>query len=139
MTRLLAFMTLCFAASTSHAGEGKECVRTKVADAYDDGWQMRRAGEAAIAFGRTAPMKATLLKDQSYRVVTCSSEDITELDVLIYDKKGNLIVRDEQDGNAPNLGYTPERTGLHYIVFYVRDASSRDAPGSVGWAVLHGE
>ena len=138
MTRALTLFVLLYT-TTGHAGPGKECVRNQIADSYDEGWQLRRAGEEAIAFGRTAPMRATLLKGRTYRILTCSSEDITELDVLIYDKQGTLITRDEQDGNRPNVGYTPDRTGLHYVVFYVRDATSREEPGSVGWAVLHGD
>jgi hypothetical protein len=124
-------------APQAQASEEQDCIRTRTYDAYEEGWKIRATSETTLALGHTEHLKTTLIKGRQYRVITCSDSGVKELDVILYDKKGNILTRDQQEGPTPSLVHQTTANGLHYLVLYLRDADDREAPQNVAWALLH--
>ncbi len=141
MTRpALALAALSLLAPVAHAKKDtEECLRTKIWDTYGDGWAVRTSAEAEVGYGKTQFYKVSLLKGRAYRVLTCANDGVKNLDVLLYDKEGQVLARDETVDADPVLAYTPQRTGIYYVVLYLRDATDRDAPQKVSWALIHND
>lgn len=140
MTRqALVFATLLLA-TPAHAKKGTDdCLRTKIWDTYGDGWAVRTSTDADLGFGKTQFYKVSLLKGRAYRVLTCAEEAVKNLDILLYDKDGQVLARDETMDRDPTLAYTPQKTGIYYIVLYMRDAKDPDATTNTSWALIHND
>lgn len=126
------------AAAPAFAADGAEdCVRTKVWDSYSDGWQVRASASARLAFGKTHHYRVSMLKGRTYRVVSCGERNVKNLDVLVYDADGNVVKRDETTDREPTFSYEPDKTGVYYLVLYVRDASDRAKQNDVAFSLVH--
>lgn len=138
MIRLFALaLALAYATPTRAAKVSDDCLRTKIWDSYGDGWQVRASTSTEIAFGYTHFYRVSLLKGRTYRVITCAGENVTNLDVLLYDHEGRVVLRDESEDREPNVIYKPERTGVHYVLLYVRNAVAKTELEDVSVAIIH--
>lgn len=117
--------------------EPAACLRTRIWDTYTDGWAIRTSADTSVAFGRTKFYKVSLLKGRAYRVLSCADEAATNLDILLYDKDGAVLARDDSTTAQPTLAYTPERSGVYFVVLYLRDATERTAEIDASWALIH--
>ena len=114
-----------------------ECLKTKIWDRYGEGWQIRASAGADLALGETKYYRVTLLKGQRYQVITCADDNVTDLDILLYDNKGILIHRDETTDREPVLSYESHATGTYYAVLYLRALESDAQPGHASMALIH--
>lgn len=127
--------------SSSPALAGKkaadECLKTKIWDRYGDGWQIRASSGSDLALGKTKYYRVTLLKGQRYQVITCADEAVTDLDILLYDNRGELIHRDETIDREPVLAYEAPDTGVYYVVLYMRALKDPSATAHASMALIH--
>ena len=136
---LALFTALTLGLSAHARGPTDDCLRTKVWDTYGEGWSVRASTEVELEFGKTRFYKVTMLKGRAYRVVTCAEDQVKNLDVLLYDKDGAVLARDQTTDREPVLAFTPEKTGVYYVVLYLRDLENRDAHAGASWALLHSD
>ena len=141
MNRLLLLsIAACTLATSAQAKDPTmDCLRTKIWDTYNEGWSVRSSSDAEVGFGQTSFFKVTLLKGRAYRVLSCAEDGVIDLDLLLYDKQGAVIARDDTQDREPTLAYTPEKTGTYYVVLYLRDLEDRAAEPSVAWGLLHAD
>ncbi|NCG18563.1 MAG: hypothetical protein GWP91_06080 [Rhodobacterales bacterium] len=141
MHRTLFALTFC--ALSTQAAQAKspvdDCLRTKVWDTYPEGWSVRATSETQVEFGGTQFFKATLLKGRNYRVLTCAEEGVKDLDVLLYDKDGQVVERDQTQNREPMLSFSPDKTATYYIVLYLRDTHDKTKPAAAAWSLLHAD
>ncbi|MCA9569795.1 MAG: hypothetical protein KC656_18250 [Myxococcales bacterium] len=123
------------ALATEKAAE--ECVQTKVWDAYADGWGVRTLTSTTLQPGKTRNYLVTLYAGNEYRIETCGDEAVTNLDVLLYDTEGNVLVRDQTDDRQPSFTYKPESTSTFYVVVYLRGVKEKSTDAGVGMAVVY--
>lgn len=128
---------LLLSAPAGAAKLADDCLRTKVWDRYGDGWQVRASTSTEVGFGHTHYYRVSMLKGRTYQVVTCAEDNVGNLDILLYDNKGEVITRDDSGDREPTLSYEPGRTGVHYVVLYVRDAEDRGRDNDVSVALVH--
>ncbi len=134
---------LVFSALTAQSALAKspvdDCLRTKIWDTYQEGWSVRATSEADVPFGGTKFFKATLLKGRNYRVLTCAEEGVKDLDVLLYDKDGKVVERDQTQNREPMMAFSPDKTGTYFIVLYLRDAEDKSKAAAAAWTLLHAD
>lgn len=138
------FAALAMAASialapAAHADEAEasECLRTKVWDGYGDGWAIRTMTSTELESGKTRSYLVSLYADNEYRISTCADAQAKNLDVLIYDTEGNIVVRDETEDREPSISFKPPATGTYYVVLYLREPAKEATSAGVAMAVVY--
>jgi hypothetical protein len=117
--------------------DAESCLRTKVWDGYAEGWGVRTMTSTSIPDGRTRNYLVTLYEGNEYRIQTCADEEIKNLDLLLYDTRGNVIARDTTDDRQPEVAFKPTATGTYYIVLYNRQAAKPGETGGAAMAVVY--
>jgi len=141
VTRLavLALAASAFVATPASADEteASSCLRTKVWDGYGDGWAIRTMTSTELEAGKTRSYLVSLYADNEYRITTCADAGATNLDVLIYDTEGNIVVRDETTDREPAIDFKPSASGTYYVVLYLREAAEGADKAGVAMAVVY--
>ncbi|TNE85802.1 MAG: hypothetical protein EP330_24510 [Deltaproteobacteria bacterium] len=114
--------------------DGEDCVRTKVWDAYGDGWHIRTLTSTTLANGATNSYLVTVYQGNEYKFEACGDDAASNIDLLLYDLDGNVVHRDDTENKEPTLTLKPETTTTYYLVVYARKTSG-DA--GVGVAVTY--
>jgi len=137
--RMIALLPLLFLMTTAHATktEAEECIYAKVSDQYANSWQLRTRSSAELNYGGTRHYQATLLKGQSYQVLTCADSNVRDLDILLYDSKGEIILRDSLDNREPVLEFIPAATGTYFVTLYVRNMVDYTKDSNVAFALMY--
>ncbi|MBN2798849.1 MAG: hypothetical protein JXX28_06835 [Deltaproteobacteria bacterium] len=140
MTRFLSLLVLGLTLSSSALAdeEGAEtCVRTKVWDGYADGWGIRTLTSTTLAPNATRNYLVTLYKGNEYQITTCGDEGVQNLDVLLYDLNGNVVLRDDTADREPKLYFQPTETSTYYIVLHARELKTGATGAGVSMAVVY--
>lgn len=114
--------------------DGEDCVRTKVWDAYGDGWHIRTLTSTTLASGATNSYLVTVYQGNEYKFQACGDDKVNNLDILLYDLDGNVVHRDDSASSEPALLLSPETTTTYYLVVYARETTG---DGGVGVAVTY--
>jgi len=115
--------------------EAESCLRAKVWEGYSDGWGVRTLTASEMATGKTRNYVVNLFKGNKYRIQTCGDDNVTNLDVLLYDQAGTVLARDTTSDRQPALDFTPTVTGSYYVVLFARELSKPEA--GVAMAVVY--
>ena len=141
MTKLLSsiIMASMFVSAPALADEkaAETCLRTKVWDGYAEGWGIRTMTSTTLDSGATRNYLVTLYKGNEYQVQTCGDTDVANLDVLLYDIDGNMVLRDESTDREPMLTYKPPATATYYIVLHARGLAEGKPNAGVAMAVTY--
>ncbi|MBT3221988.1 MAG: hypothetical protein HN348_23175 [Proteobacteria bacterium] len=127
VTVALLGLSLLMPAANADEAQAETCLRTKVWDGYADGWGIRTMTSTMLDSGATRNYLVTLYKGNEYQIQTCGDKHVTNLDVLLYDLDGNVVLRDDTTDREPKLDYKPESTGTFYIVMHARDLTKETA------------
>jgi hypothetical protein len=117
------------------AGDALACVRTKVWDAYGDGWSLRTMSSSPLGVGERRSYALSLMPGRAYRVLGCATGSLADLDLALYDASGHVVVADATADGQPILDLSG-RTGTFTLVVYGRRGVAAD-PGGAAFAVLH--
>jgi len=137
--RALALLGMLAASSPAQADEAEasSCLRTKVWDGYGEGWAIRTMTSTELESGKTRSYLVSLYAESEYRIATCGDEGVKNLDVLIYDTKGNIVHRDTTADREPSLEFKPSATGTYYVVLYLREPAENVTSAGVAMAVVY--
>ncbi len=117
--------------------EASSCLRTKVWDGYSDGWAIRTMTSTELTSGKTRSYLVSLYADNEYRIATCGDASVKNLDVLLYDTKGNIVMRDETTDREPFIEFKPPATGTYYVVLYLREPVEGADKAGAAMAVVY--
>lgn len=137
MKTLLTTLLLATGLASAAENDAETCLRTKVWDGYSDGWGIRTMTSTQLDAGRTRNYLVTLYKGNEYQVTTCGVDGFKNLDVLLYDTTGAVIVRDNTTDREPKVTFKPDKTASYYIVLYARETDARTQKGDVAMAVVY--
>lgn len=137
LATLILALTLLSPVAQADEAEAEGCLRTKVWDGYADGWGIRTMTSTSLDGGATRNYLVTLYKGNEYRIQTCGDGSVTNLDVLLYDTNGNVVLRDETKDKQPMIEYKPESTGTYYIVLHARELKGGSATAGIAMAVTY--
>lgn len=117
-------------------GEAESCLKAKVWEAYSDGWSMRSMAPTEIAPGSMKVWKVTALANRTYRVLGCADARVKNLDLVVYDDKGQVVARDSSSDRQPSAELVTQKSGTYYVVAQARAVEGGDAPAEVSVAVI---
>jgi len=137
LTTLLVASALVSPPALADETEASSCLRTKVWDGYGDGWAIRTMTSTELSAGKTRSYLVSLYADNEYRINTCADASAANLDVLIYDTEGNIVVRDETTDREPVIDFKPTASGTYYVVVYLREAVEGADKAGVAMAVVY--
>ncbi|NEU75539.1 hypothetical protein PI95_024010 [Hassallia byssoidea VB512170] len=69
----------------------------------------------ALYHGRSDYITINLRAGTSYGIVGVCDRDCRDLDIALYDSRGNLITSDLQDDDIPAITLTPSRSGTYRV------------------------
>ena len=136
MGTLLFGQLLCTDAMADEAG-AEACVRQKVWDGYGDGWAVRTLTATTLGLGATQNYLVTLYKGNEYQIQSCSDDGTKNIDLLLYDMQGNIVVRDDTESGDPKITFKPEQTATFYVVAYARELAPGTDKAAVAVAVTY--
>jgi len=134
----LALLPLMFLASVAHADKTgiEECIKAKIADSYKTDKQLRTQSSTVLDYGGARHYQTTLLKGQTYHVLTCADKNVRDLDIILYDSKGKIVVRDTLDNREPTLKFIPAATGTYFVTLYVRSMVDHTKKSDVAFSLM---
>jgi len=122
-------------------GEAETCVRNMVWDAYPEGWAVRTITTAKLAEMEHRIYMLTLYAGNDYRVIACGDKTMVNVDLVLYDSDGRLILQDQVADRQPILTYKPESTDTYYVAVHaterVHKPKAGTDKGSVSLAVTY--
>lgn len=115
------------------------CLAPKRWEASDAGWASWRVDSLTLEPGKYERFPVALTKGLTYRFEACGAPGVTDLDLLLYDAEGEIVVRDGAVDREPLITYTAAETGTRTLVVYLRETEGgRKGPISWGWASYAG-
>ena len=117
--------------------EAETCLRAKVWEGYSSGWGLRTLTRMSLGADATKNYLVTLYKGNEYKIITCSDEGASDLDVSLYNMKGEVVLQDKVAGREPSLSYTPKQTETFYVVLQARQVVNPEVKAGVAMAVTY--
>jgi hypothetical protein len=117
--------------------ESATCLRNKVWEGYSEGWGIRTMTTTTVGMGKTKNYLVTLYKGNEYQFLTCADQHAANLDVLLYDSTGSVVMRDSTADREPSLTFKPNATATYYVVLYLRETVSRASSADTSLAIVY--
>jgi len=117
--------------------EAESCLRTKIWDGYNEGWAVRTATSATLAETEYRIYLVTLYKGNEYKIVACGDESSNDVDLVLHDADGNVVLQDEAEDRQPVLSYKPTSTDTFYVVVHARSVKEKGQKAGIGMAVTY--
>jgi hypothetical protein len=106
-------------------------------DGYAEGWAIRTMTSTNLTDGTTKNYLVTLYAGNEYQFSACADSNSANLDLLLYDRDGRVVARDESKGREPQFTYKPTATATFYVVVYAQKSERPADPTGVGLAVSY--
>lgn len=135
MYALLALLLSTAVAADENQAE--TLLRTKVWDAYPQGWGLRTMSSTTLGGGATRSYLVTLYAGNSYRLLGVGDDGVKNLDVYLYDLDGKVVASDGTDSREPVIEFKPQSTATYYIVLHARTLVEGKADAGVAMAVTY--
>ncbi len=117
--------------------EADSCLRQKIWDGYNDGWAVRTATSASLKQGEYRIYLVTLYAGNEYKILSCADGQAKNVDLVLHDSDGNVVVQDSDDGREPTISYKPTTTDTYYVAVHATSLTESTAKAGVGMAVTY--
>ncbi len=117
--------------------QAETLLRTKVWDAYPQGWGLRTLSSTTLAAGATRSYLVTLYTGNEYRLLGVGDDGVKNLDLYLYDLDGKVVTQDNTDNREPLIEYKPTVTATYYIVLHTRALLDGKSDAGVAMAVTY--
>lgn len=124
---------------SAYAGEAEAetCVRTKIWEGYKDGWAVRSATKTTLSEGEHRVYLVTLYAGNTYRMLACGDTDVSNIDLVLYDAKGAMVVSDPSADREPILEFTPNTTDTYYVAVHATKLNVAGVKAGVATALTY--
>ena len=112
------------------------CLRLMTQERAPQGLRMVSSDIQTLLLMKEAVYSFTLFAGNTYTLLTCSSANVADLDILLYDQAGLLVDSKGEVDRQPSLSIKPEKTGTFYLVVKLIDTADAK-PGAVGYVQLY--
>ncbi len=127
---LVAGLTLAAGtAAWADQDDADTCVRSKVWEAYPEGWAVRTITKTELAEAEHRIYLLTLYAGNEYRFLGCGNKSLSNVDLVLYDADGRLVVQDQTEDRQPEVTYRPTTTDTFYLAVH---AAQLVQPGREG-------
>ena len=139
---LTALAFLCFPAATAVADqdEADTCVRSKVWEAYPEGWAVRTITKASLGETEHRIYLMTLYAGNEYKFLGCGDQTMANVDLVLYDADGRLLVQDQTEDRQPVVAFRPATTDTFYLAVHavkVVEGTEAGKKASIATAVTY--
>lgn len=114
-----------------------DCLRAKIWSGYAEGWRVRTATRTTLGEGEHRVYLVTLYQGNEYKFMGCGDSNVANIDLVIYDAKGNKLAGDVSSDREPVMTYTPTVTNSYYLVVHASKLNVPEQKGGVATAVTH--
>jgi hypothetical protein len=121
-------------------GPAESCIRSKVWEAYPQGWSVRTITHAELDEGEHKIYLLTLYSGNDYQILACGDDTMTNVDLVLYDADGKLIIQDNTTDRQPVIRYKPTGTDTFYVALHAvsrSDKANGVDKGSVAMAITY--
>jgi hypothetical protein len=137
MKTLLATAALLAPLALADEEAAETCLRTKIWDGYASGWAVRTATNTSLGAGEHRVYLVTLYAGNEYKVLACGDENVSNIDLVLYDAGGNQVVTDNSNDREPTLTYTPKTTDTFYVAVHAGKLNDTSQKGGIATAVTY--
>jgi hypothetical protein len=138
---LTALLALTVAgAAIADQDEADTCVRSKVWEAYPEGWAVRTITKASLAETEHRIYLLTLYAGNEYKFLGCGDKSLVDVDLVLYDADGRMLVQDQTESRQPEVDFRPSSTDTFYLAVHAAKLEEVAEPGvkaSVATAVTY--
>lgn len=134
---LLATAALLLSSAHADEEEAETCLRTKIWDGYTSGWQVRSQTNTALGSGEHRVYLITLYAGNEYKFMSCGDKNAANLDIVLYDAQGNVLVTDASNDREPAVSYTPTVTDTFYLAVHGSRLNNTAEKAGVSTAVTY--
>lgn len=127
-------------AAMADKGPADNCVRSKVWEAYPQGWAVRTITHSNLDEGEHRIYLLTLYAGNEYRILACGDNTLENIDLVIYDADGKLVIQDTTTDKQPVVEYKPVNTDTYYVAVHAVSRSEKakgQGKGAVALAVTY--
>jgi hypothetical protein len=117
--------------------EAKTCLDSKIWNGYNEGWAVRTAVDGTLKKGEHRVYLVTLYAGNEYVIQACGDNNSGDLDLVLHDKDGKEVSRDQSDDREPKLTYKPTRTDTFYVALYAATLAGEASDAGVAMAVTY--
>lgn len=114
MLSLALFATAAFADEE----QAETCLRAKIWDGYTSGFQVRSQTNTTLGAGEHRVYLITLYAGNEYKFMVCGDNNAANLDIVLYDAQGNVLITDNGNDREPMVNYTPTATDTFYLAVH---------------------
>lgn len=134
----LALSTALFVPTAlADEAEAETCLKSKIWDGYSDGWAVRTATSATLDQGAYRIYLVTLYAGNEYKILACADGKAKNVDLVLHDADGNVVVQDDTSDRQPVLTYKPTTTDTFFVAVHATELESEDAKSGIGMAVTY--
>jgi hypothetical protein len=125
--------------SVAHADEeeAETCLRTKIWDGYNTGWAVRTATKTTLGQAEHRVYLVTLYAGNEYKVLACGDKNLSNIDIVLYDKAGAIVTSDTSVDREPMLTFTPTTTDTYYVAVHATKLNDAAQKGGIATAVTY--
>ena len=108
--------------------KARACLDQLITGAVANGMRLRALDSDAAAPQEEVSYRLTLYKGNTYLLLACADGEKVDLDIRLYDSKGNLVDNDKSPDAAPFVHVMPEVTDEYalQIMVYKSDLPKTD-------------
>jgi hypothetical protein len=133
------FSTLLLAATPAFADEeaAETCLRAKIWDGYTSGFQVRSQTNTTLGAGEHRVYLITLYAGNEYKFLACGDDNASNVDLVLYDAQGNVLITDTSNDREPVLSFIPTMSDTFYLAVHGTRLNGADKKAGVSTAVTY--
>jgi len=135
----MLFSTLLLSAAPALADEeaAETCLRAKIWEGYTSGYQVRSQTNTTLGSGEHRIYLITLYAGNEYKFLACGDDNASNLDLVLYDAQGNVLITDTSNDREPQLMYIPTVTDTFYLAVHGSRMNAADRKAGLSTAVTY--
>lgn len=137
MLSLLTVALLAAAPALADEEYAETCLRTKIWEGYTTGFQVRSQTNTTLGIGEHRVYLVTLYAGNEYRFLACGDENGANLDLVLYDAQGTVLLTDTSNDREPKLNYIPTVTDTFYLAVHASRLNDAAKKAGVSTAVTY--
>ncbi|MDP2304482.1 MAG: hypothetical protein Q8P18_00475 [Pseudomonadota bacterium] len=137
MLSLLSVALLAAAPALADEESAETALRTKIWDGYTSGFQVRSQTNTTLSGGAHRVYMVTLFAGNEYRFLACGDENASNIDLVLYDALGNVLLTDTSNDREPKLSYIPTVTDTFYMSVHASRLNDPTQTAGVSTAVTY--
>ncbi len=117
------------------AAKARACVDEMVGQSVAQGRRLRAADNDLVGNQEALTYRVTLYKGMTYVLLGCADGEGVDLDIRLYDEKGELVDSDSSPDAKPFVAVEPPVTGEYALQLFVNKATAPQT--DVGVAITY--